>query len=106
MEISEKRLFNLIDKMINIIKPKGVLEIDYNLTPLGFTDNEYYMNVTYVVPDDSEYLRFSSMRDSDNSRISWNREIKNTIKNYFDVDVIINSSGIQSETYYNKQKEY
>ncbi len=106
MEISEKRLFNLIDKMINITKPKGVLEIDYNLTPLGFTDNEYYMNITYIVPDDSEYLRSSDMRDSDITRISWNREIKNTIKNYFDANVIINSSGIQSETYYNKQKEY
>jgi hypothetical protein len=106
MGIPEKQLNHLIDKMINIIKPKGVLEIDYDLTPLEFTDNEYYMRITYVVPDDSEFLRSSNMRDSDNTRITWNREIKKSIKSYFDIDVIINSTGIQSKTYNNKQKEY
>jgi short-subunit dehydrogenase involved in D-alanine esterification of teichoic acids len=63
------------------------------------------MNITYIVPDDSEYLRSSNMRDSDNTRIKWNSEIKNSIKNYFNIDVIINSTGIQSESYYIKQKE-
>jgi hypothetical protein len=75
------------------------------LEPLGIRDDEYYMNITYIVPDDSEYLRSSNMRDSDNTRIKWNSEIKNSIKNYFNIDVIINSTGIQSESYYIKQKE-
>jgi hypothetical protein len=63
------------------------------------------MNITYIVPDDSEYLRSSNMRFSDNTRINWNYEIKKSIKGYFNVDVIINSTGIKSESYYNKQKE-
>jgi hypothetical protein len=105
MKMSQEKLTKLIKKMTNVIKPKGVLDIKFRLEPLGIRDDEYYMNITYIVPDDSEYLRSSNMRDSDNTRIKWNSEIKNSIKNYFNVDVIINSTGIQSESYYIKQKE-
>jgi hypothetical protein len=105
MKMSQEKLTKLIRKMTNVIKPKGVLDIEFHLEPLGIRDDEYYMNITYIVPDDSEYLRSSNMRFSDNKRINWNSEIKNSIKGYFNVDVIINSTGIKSESYYNKQKE-
>ena len=103
--MSEEQLTNAIKKLTNVIKPNGVLGITFRLEPLGIRNDEYYMNITYIVPDDSEYLRSSNMRDSDNTRIKWNSEIKNSIKNYFNIDVIINSTGIQSESYYIKQKE-
>jgi hypothetical protein len=105
MKLSEEKLTKLIKKMISVIKPNGVLGITFRLEPLGIRDDEYYMNITYIVPDDSEYLRSNNMRNSDDIRIKWNYEIKNSIKNYFDTDVIINSSGISSESYYNRQKE-
>lgn len=103
--MSEEKLTKLIKKMTDVIKPNGVLGITFRLEPLGIRDDEYYMNITYIVPDDSEYLRSHNMRNSDDIRIKWNYEIKNSIKNYFNTDVIINSSGISSESYYNRQKE-
>ena len=102
--MSEERLTKLIKKMINVIKPHGVSHIEYSLEPLEIRKNEYYLNLHYVVPDDSEYLRSSNMRRSDLIRREWNEQIKNTIKEYFDTDVIINSTGISSESYYNSQK--
>ena len=92
----------LINKMIEVIKPNGVSNIRFNLQPLE--DNEFYMNITYIVPDDSEFLRSYNMRNSDDIRIRWNNEIKNSIKNYFDIRVIINSTSISSQSYYNEQR--
>lgn len=101
--MSEEQLTNAIKKLTNVIKPNGVLGITFRLEPLGIRNDEYYMNITYIVPDDSE---LTSLRlDSDDIRIRWNYEIKTAIKNYFNTDVIINSSGISSESYYNKQRK-
>lgn len=89
----------LIGRYLNISKPNGVLEIKFELTPVG-DENEYYLGVTYIVPDGSEFL--GDFKKTDYYRSGWNRVIKNTIKNYFDIDVIINSSGVQSESYFNR----
>jgi hypothetical protein len=100
MKMSEEQLTNAIKKLTNVIKPNGVLGITFRL---GTFNDEYYMTITYIVPDDS---KLKSLRlDSDDIRIRWNYEIKTAIKNYFNTDVIINSSGISSESYYNRQKE-
>jgi hypothetical protein len=104
--MKQETLERLINKMIKHIKPNGVSELIYELRPADNTGDEYYMGVTYVVPDDSEYLRSSNMRNSDFNRKSWNTEITKTIKDYFDVRVIINDSSIQSESYYSRQKKY
>lgn len=101
--MNQDKLEKLITKMLSVIKPKGVINIEYKLSPLDF--GRYYMDITYVVPDDNEYLRSANMRGSDFIRIKWNEQIKNTISRYFDVDVIINSTGIQSESYNKRQKE-
>jgi len=104
MSMNQKQLEKMIGKMINIIKPNGVSGMEFNLEPID--DNEYYMNVTYVVPDGSEFLKRDNTNKTDVYRDQWNREIKNTIKNYFNVDVIINSSSITSESYHNRLKQY
>jgi hypothetical protein len=46
------------------------------------------------------------MSGSDFYRKGWNHQIKNTIKDYFDTRVSIVSSGIRSETYHERSKEY
>ena len=104
MEIDKLR--NLITKMINVIKPKGVSDIHFKLEPVYKDDSSFFMSITYVVPDDSQHLRMSNMRNSDNSRIEWNQQIKNTIENYFNTHIILNSSSIKSQSYNNKLKEY
>jgi predicted SAM-dependent methyltransferase len=106
MTMSEEKLTKLINKMINVIKPNGVLDITFRLKPLGIRDDEYYMDINYIVPDDSPLLKMGkSPRSFNDIRMEWNYGIKNSIKNYFDTDVIINASSITSESYYNKQKE-
>ena len=98
MNMNPKQLKMMIGKMMNVIKPNGVSNMNFHLTPIN--KNEYYLGVTYIVPDGSEFL--GDFKKTDYYRSGWNREIKNTIKNYFDIDVIINSSGVQSESYFNK----
>jgi short-subunit dehydrogenase len=56
------------------------------------------------VPDDSEFLRSSNMRYSDYNKMKWNKEILDNLKNYLGIDVIINSSGVSSESYHNRMK--
>jgi len=98
MSMNPKQLKMVIGKMMNVIKPNGVSNMNFHLTPIN--KNEYYLEVTYIVPDGSEFL--GDLKKTDYYRSGWNREIKNTIKNYFDIDVIINSSGVQSESYFNR----
>ena len=98
MNMNPKQLKMMIGKMMNVIKPNGVSNMNFHLTPIN--KNEYYLGVTYIVPDGSEFL--GDFKKTDYYRSGWNREIKNTIKNYFDIDVIINSSGVQSESYFNR----
>lgn len=106
MAMSEEKLTKLINKMINVIKPNGVLDITFRLKPLGIRDDEYYMDITYIVPDDSPLLTMGkSPRSFNKIRMEWNYGIKNSIKNYFDTDVIINASSVTSESYHNIQKE-
>lgn len=104
--MSEEKLTKLINKMINVIKPNGVLDITFRLKPLGDRDDEYYMDITYIVPDDSPLLKMGkSPRSFNDIRMEWNSEIRKSIKNYFDVYIIINVSSITSESYHNIQKE-
>lgn len=106
MKMNQRQLEKMIGKMINVIKPNGVSFMEFKLDPLDIHGNEYYMDVEYVVPDDSEFLRSFNMRNSDMIRRQWNEEISKTISNYFDVEVIIGSSGVSSESYYKRLKDF
>lgn len=106
--MSQEQIERAINKMINIIKPNDVLSVDIEVHPLGLGDEvkyEYYLSITYVVPDDSEFLRSSNMRYSDYVKMKWNKEILDNLKNYLGIDVIINNSGISSESYHQKMKD-
>jgi len=104
MNLNLEQLEKLIKKLTNVIKPKGVSDIEFELKLID--GNEYYMSISYILPDDSEFLRSNNMRNSDMIRREWNNEMKKTIKNYFDVDVIITRSGISTESYYNRLKDF
>lgn len=91
--------------MVNIIKPSGVLDIDFSL---NFIDkDEYYMSITYIVPDSSDYLQGSKIRHSDLDfiRYKWNQSVKNSIKDYFNTNLIITQSGLMSKSYHDKIKK-
>lgn len=103
--MNQQQLEKMIGKMINVIKPNGVSDMGFNLTPMETYKDEYYMDVEYVVPDDSEFLKINPFEVSKPSRYYWNNQIIKTIKTYFDVNVIINNSRIISESYYNRLKD-
>jgi hypothetical protein len=106
MKMSQEQIERAINKMIGIIKPNDVLSVDIEVHPLGLGEvkYEYYLNITYIVPDDSEFLRSSNMRYSDYNKMKWNKEILDNLKGYLGIDVIINSSGVSSESYHNRMK--
>ena len=104
MKMSQENLEKMITKMVSAVKPNGVSHIEFKLNPID--KNQYHMSVKYVVPDDSPYLKIStSPRTFDNIRGEWNSSLSESIENYFNTKVIINSSGIGSESFY-KQKNY
>lgn len=111
MDDNVQKYSKLIKRLLKVMKPNGVSEIEFTLEPLSIRDDEkeFYMSVTYVVPDDSEFLvRARDMRASimNDPRRQWSSELKKTIQDYFDIKVLINSSGIRSESYHNKLKNY
>jgi hypothetical protein len=102
--MNEKQLRMALVKLMDIILPKEVIDIDYDIEPTD-TKDEYYMSVTYIVPDDSQYLRSNNMRQSDLFRMELNDELKRNIWAYLNVRVIINSTGIRSESYNERVNE-
>lgn len=101
MSVNQEQLQKLIDKLVNVVKPKGVEHIDCELEPLNIRDNEYYLFITYVFPNDSPYL--TKHLTGPQIRAEWNEQIKKTIKTYFGIDVIINSSSFTSKSFYNRK---
>lgn len=98
----EKDLKNAITKLLEVIKPEGVLEIKFRLE--HFHDDRWHMYVKFIVPDDSDYLNGYSIQ----TRIDWKNEIVNNIFNFLGARVIINNTSIvgksyQDEIYENKE---
>ena len=100
----QKNLEKMITKMVSVIKPNGVSHIEFEIDPID--KNEYYMSVKYVVPNDSPYLKMdTSPRTLNHIRGEWNSSLSKSIKNFFDTEVIINSSGISSESFYKQHNQ-
>ena len=104
MKMLQKNLEKMITKMVSVIKPNGVSHIEFEIDPID--KNEYYMSVKYVVPNDSPYLKMdTSPRTLNHIRGEWNSSLSKSIKNFFDTEVIINSSGISSESFYKQHNQ-
>jgi len=86
--------------MFEVIKPEGVIKIEYKLEPVG--KNEHYLHLDYIVPDDSPYMKISRLEDP---RKDWNSAMKKTLELYFDTKLLITSTGMKTQTYYKQQKE-
>lgn len=100
MGLTKEVLEKNIKRMLSIIKPEGVSMIDFELDPIK--EDEYYLKLTYVVPDDSPYMKVNRKEDP---RPDWNRTILYSIRDYFNTRVIINNTGLTTESYYKQLKE-
>ena len=100
--INLERDTKLIRRYLNISKPLGVSEIKFNLKPTG-DKREYYMDITYIVPEDSEFLQqdrpINPRQEYVNYRYFWGHHIQKDIYNFFGLKVIINNSGTRSEKF-------
>jgi hypothetical protein len=92
-----KVINSFIKKILKYTKPEGVIDIEFEVNHL--MGNEYYINLTYIVPEDSDYLKVKNMDDLDITRIGWNRSIKKTIESHLGIKMYISSTGIRSESY-------
>jgi hypothetical protein len=106
MKMSKEKTVQSVNKLVNALKPDGVVHIESEIDPVDIHGNEYYIRITYVVPDGSEFLKRDNIRNTDYYRNVWNQDLTQYLKNYLGLNVILNSSGIQSESYYNRQKQY
>ena len=97
MGLSKEVLEKNMKRMLSIIKPEGVSMVDFELDPIK--EDEYYLSLRYVVPDDSPYL------SKEDPRHDWNRMILYSIRDYFNTRVLINSTSLSSETFYKHLKE-
>ena len=84
----------LIRRYLNISKPNGVLDIEFEIIPTG-DESEYFMYITYIVPDGSEYLRLEKTQ----VRYTWNSYIQKDINNFFGLKVMITQTGIRNEKF-------
>lgn len=94
--INLERDTKLIRRYLNISKPLGVSDIEFELRPTG-DKGEYYMSIMYIVPDGSKYLSYVVTKNV--TRNEWNHQIIKDIQNYFGLRVIINNSGTRSEKF-------
>ena len=97
---SDNKFSEIIPKFIDSMLPDGIINIDYKLERID--DNEYYMDVTFIVPDDSELLSTSNRRESDFIRLKMKEELKKNILSFFGKRMIINQVGIISQSFYER----
>ena len=93
-----KNYTKLIGRYLNISKPNGVSDIEFELEPTG-DKGEYYMKIEYLVPDNSELLKVNPFAIHRDSRYYWNHHITKDIYNFFGLKVIIGNSGIRNEKF-------
>jgi len=98
MEMEEKddlnKMNRLIKKILSVIKPDGVLEIKFKLEPIS--DDEYYLSLKYIVPDDSPALNRKTV---DNYIYQWTDPIHKTIQDYLGISVYIKNKGISAKSF-------
>ncbi len=83
-----------IGAILSVLKPKGVLEIKFKLEPIS--NDEYYLTLTYIVPDDSPALNRKTV---DNYRYQWTDPIHKTIQDYLGISVFINQIGVSAKSF-------
>ena len=83
-----------IGAILSVLKPKGVLEIKFDVKPIS--DDEYYLTLKYIVPDDSPALNRKTV---DNYIYQWTDPIHKTIQDYLGISVYIKNKGISSKSF-------
>lgn len=87
----ETKISNVIKKIINLHKPEGVNDIEFDLEQID--KDEYYLELIFVVPSDSDELK---IKHGASNKRRWVDGIKGAIENYLGVKIIVSSVGVKS----------
>jgi hypothetical protein len=100
--LNDKTFVKILPKFIHTLLPDGVVDIEYDIEPIE--KDEYYLNVTFIVPDDSPLLIIKNELLMMRERIEMREELKRKILGFFGKRVIINSTGIRAESFHRQHK--
>jgi hypothetical protein len=73
-----KRITN---KILSIMKPKEVSEI---ISEVGYFGTSFYVELIYVLPNDSEFL---SKEQREKKETEWNSEFRKLFRDYLGLDL-------------------
>jgi len=104
MEQNIQTIKTAISKLVKLFIPDGITDIDFDITKNS--GDWYSMRITYVVPDDSEFLTKKHYDNLSRYYSIWNEKIKKGLRNYLDIKAIVNQTGITSQSFYEKEKQW
>lgn len=100
--LSNNTFIKVLPNFIHSLLPDGVVDIEYDIEPIE--NDEYYLDVTFVVPDDSPLLVRKNELLMMRERIEMREELKRKILGFFGKRVIINNTGVRAESYHRQHK--
>ena len=104
----QHKMVDIIKKIVSIHKPEGVVDVEVEVEPSSSGGVDLYnLSLTYVVPSDSEHLKVRNFRDrfySFDKIYPWNEELKKTIEDFLNINVIIGSHSIRSADFNLRKK--
>jgi hypothetical protein len=74
------RFKRITNKVLSIMKPKEVLEI---IPKVGYFGTSFYVELIYVLPNDSEFL---NKQQKEKKEAEWNSEFKKIFYDYLGVE--------------------
>jgi len=101
-DLSHNTFIKILPNFIHSLLPDGVVDIEYDIKPLE--KDEYYLDVTFIVPDDSPLLFRKNELLMMRERIDMREELKRKILGFFGKKVIIISTGIRAESFHKQHK--
>lgn len=94
----KERIKTAIKKIVQIQKPNGVIGVEVSVDPIS--NEEYYVDLIFLVPEDSELLkRPRNHRDAfyrDDRLFTLKHDIAKYIQDYLSIKAYINSYGVRA----------
>ena len=103
MSYDRNTLTNAITKLFKFVKPDDVIDINFKVIPFDGKDNEFLMEIVYVVPD--KLFKDYKTKLSSESTSGWNVIVRKNIRDYLGVNVTIYSTAMAKESWVIEDKK-
>lgn len=102
MNWKQKDLENALTKLFNTIKPDDVINVNFTLTLSEVHTDTFRMNITYIVPSDSQYLQMNTS-EFIRLKIKWREMLQTQFKLFLGAKVIVEYISIKSNDFKNDE---